>query len=1439
MDTTHWKSNIQVIRLILLTLWIAWAQGQSDITGNAISGSQELAEKVEVNVVSTAYTLAFKISDGTEYAIDSVTCRNGSGTETKANEAHVCESLDPCTFYTCVVSFRASDVGNPPLPDQTIYAYTEYKQPRTTMTSVVPTANTIKVTWQTTDRACVALFKIEAKAADTYSTEQLNDKSTHTFRGVKSCLMHTITLVTHNNASQVVDQDTENVDTLYAEPGDIAMNITNLANGITVVKWGDPSEENCISNYVFKWRRDDCIQEPETTTTEEPMTTTADEVSSTDASTEEPSSPAQPEYNSVECEWSDVSADGKLREYLLTDLQGCELYTFQLFTNENATAKSSQQFTSAEKVSSAVFEPSHVSNTTELRWTWSAPQDHPRCVANYSVMLSGPSQRPANETRDLVTLEKVAAFDNLDPCGIYTVEIVPILLNGSSGSRYQDEGTVSEDQPTQILEPVLLPDSFSLELTWLTPVYADLCIDGYRLSGWMDDVTVVEVEALSVTTQNTSVVFSNLLACQVYIIQIIPYTRESMDGQLRQVAAETRPAIVDTSKITLQPTGKGSASHSLELSANNADYNNTCLTIFAFFNCSTTSSVRNPSAERYVEGHSKRGFQAKLSPLSPYTYYSCSVTLYNVAGPSPVKTIHNLQTETYFPEQPENVQFIGSTRNSLHFNWSQPTYLNGPIKYYQVFLMRHEASYFVPEDCPAIVEDSKPETKGDLNANFTGLAPSVRYIMQVAAQNDFGMGDYTAPVIGTTRPTVSDNVTQLSVLPQGPANDNNEYNANVTITWTVPCKSNGEIEYFQLSFSGSRANYNPVAFQRRVALDTENLKGRMSYTETDMLPQYAYTVQVAVKNREVEELSGSVPGSWESPAGLPAVLSKQVVDEMKVIPQQTNHPTKSAVVRLPAEILQSDSGEITYIALLLSSCADAPKLEYNVGDSWPNVLNYEQAGGDGTGPSCILQYQTTEERWQPVVTTRERQSRDVDLESLEIVFTIGTDKCNEGKRFCNGPLRPDTEYNMVVRLFTKSGYSDAAVVYFKTEAALKVTLILVSVCSCLLLAFVIGLAVLWVRKRMAWHRDSGQGIEDPFGNVIAKNFAIFYAEVAKPEKLAREFKEITVQALELSYAASELGCHKNRYADIYPYDKNRVILDIDAEGSDYINASFIDGDPRKKEYIATQGPKPESIMDFWRMVLQYNVRVIVQVTQFRENDMIKCHEYFPYTMRGLTVTIKSKEVFELYDRTELSVIHDKYGLKEKVIHFYFKKWPDHGCPADPMHLITFVKKVKAERRPSYSPIVVHCSAGVGRTGTFIGLDLIMQRLKSESKINIFETVKKLRFQRMKMVQTLQQYTFLYACTYELVKQKIPRAALKLEGRPKSQTIPPLAAPKKVSFPDVEVGSGEAEHQVSSAPNADNIDVPTLQLPARFSGLRKSTSPSTMGSNEPSTSSSNM
>lgn len=161
--------------------------------------------------------------------------------------------------------------------------------------------------------------------------------------------------------------------------------------------------------------------------------------------------------------------------------------------------------------------------------------------------------------------------------------------------------------------------------------------------------------------------------------------------------------------------------------------------------------------------------------------------------------------------------------------------------------------------------------------------------------------------------------------------------------------------------------------------------------------------------------------------------------------------------------------------------------------------------------------------------------------------------------------------------------------------------------------------------------------------------------------------------------------------------------------------------------------------------------------------------------------------YEYYDRTQMMITHDRYGLKRKIEHFYYKKWPDHGSPSNPMNLINFIRKIRSFRLSSYSPIIVHCSAGVGRTGTYIALDILMQRLKHELKINIYETVKKLRFQRMKMVQTLDQYTFLYAAAFELVRHKMNNSHLEenyLKGS--------LANPPNYLTETLDIGQIESE-----------------------------------------------
>lgn len=167
------------------------------------------------------------------------------------------------------------------------------------------------------------------------------------------------------------------------------------------------------------------------------------------------------------------------------------------------------------------------------------------------------------------------------------------------------------------------------------------------------------------------------------------------------------------------------------------------------------------------------------------------------------------------------------------------------------------------------------------------------------------------------------------------------------------------------------------------------------------------------------------------------------------------------------------------------------------------------------------------------------------------------------------------------------------------------------------------------------------------------------------------------------------------------------------------------------------------------------------LTQLTEGDKIKCHKYYPESNEILkfeNIEIKNiKDTCQdVYQRRELLIIKSNLTTnrqyKKTVVQYHFKKWPDHNCPENTVDLIKFINIIKSEKK-SMAPIVVHCSAGVGRTGTLIALDISLQKIKDEKTINIYEIVKKLRQQRVKMVQTLEQYKFLYKCIDEFLALK--------------------------------------------------------------------------------------
>nr|XP_020024676.1 receptor-type tyrosine-protein phosphatase kappa isoform X3 [Castor canadensis] len=215
---------------------------------------------------------------------------------------------------------------------------------------------------------------------------------------------------------------------------------------------------------------------------------------------------------------------------------------------------------------------------------------------------------------------------------------------------------------------------------------------------------------------------------------------------------------------------------------------------------------------------------------------------------------------------------------------------------------------------------------------------------------------------------------------------------------------------------------------------------------------------------------------------------------------------------------------------------------------------------------------------------------------------------------------------------------------------------------------------------------------------------------------------------------------KNRYGNIIAYDHSRVILQPveDDPSSDYINANYIDGYQRPSHYIATQGPVHETVYDFWRMVWQEQSACIVMVTNLVEVGRVKCYKYWPDDTEvygDFKVTCVEMEPLAEYVVRTFTLERRGYSEIREVKQFHFTGWPDHGVPYHATGLLSFIRRVKLSNPPSAGPIVVHCSAGAGRTGCYIVIDIMLDMAEREGVVDIYNCVKALRSRRINMVQT--------------------------------------------------------------------------------------------------------
>ncbi|XP_010149631.1 PREDICTED: receptor-type tyrosine-protein phosphatase eta [Eurypyga helias] len=415
-----------------------------------------------------------------------------------------------------------------------------------------------------------------------------------------------------------------------------------------------------------------------------------------------------------------------------------------------------------------------------------------------------------------------------------------------------------------------------------------------------------------------------------------------------------------------------------------------------------------------------------------------------------------------------------------------------------------------------------------------------------------------------------------------------------------------------------------------------------------------------------------------------------------------------------------------------------------------------------------------------VIDTEQAKSPSSHSQNGTNIVNVG--KGNTMYGYENGPLVPLCSYRASVAGFTNITFTAANIIVGKdsyvsfspcSEAVLLpqdpgvIAGAIIGSLLAILAVVAIGGFIFWRRRR----KDK-RNTEVSFSPIKVKksklvkveNFESYFKKQQADSNcgFAEEYEELKSAGVHQPKFAAELTENrgKNRYNNVLPYDISRVKLsDQGSATDDYINANYMPGYNSKKAFIAAQGPLPNTIDDFWRMIWEKNIYSVVMLTKCVEQARTKCEQYWPEKQSksygGIIVTMVAEVVLPEWTIRDFTVEKSDTPESHTVRQFHFTSWPDHGVPETTDLLINFRHLIHeySSQNPIDSPTLVHCSAGVGRTGTFIAVDRLIQQIEMENTVDVYGVVYDLRMHRPLMVQTEDQYVFLNQCVMDIIRSQ--------------------------------------------------------------------------------------